>query len=82
MPDADRLFDLTPREIAWRLEAFRARGRERDESAWMTAQYAALAAHAPEKLPARPAFFRAEQSDMTDDDIKSRLLAWAGKDIP
>ena len=79
MERADQLFDLTPREIAWRFEALAARRRERDEEAWMTAKYVALAVHTPEKLPPRPVFYRKEQKAMTDDELRSRLLSWAGK---
>lgn len=46
----------------------------------MTARYIALAVHAPEKLPPRPVFLCAPQREMSDQEMKSRLLTWAEKE--
>ena len=77
--DAERLFDKTPREIAWTFSALAARKRAADECAFMAARYIAFAVHAPDRMPPRPVFYPAKTPAMTEKDLKTRLLAWAGK---
>jgi len=59
------------------LRAHQAGERRRLEELWLLARYAALAVHAPEKLPAMPP---APLRPMTDDEMKQRLLGWRRKD--
>lgn len=42
-------------------------------------QYAALAVHAPSRLPPAPSSLPPPEP-MTDDEMKQRLLAWRGKE--
>lgn len=68
---------MTPRE-AWLLfAAYRALREQRQETLWLLSRYAALAFHAPDRLPPPPAF---SSAPMTDDEMKLRLLSWRGKE--
>ena len=75
--EAPRFAALTPREIALTLEAHSARLLRALRDSWELGRLLALAVHAPDKLPPPPA---APLPDMTDDDMKRRLLAWRGKE--
>ncbi len=59
------------------LAAFRRLQQRRQEEIWLMGQYAALAVHAPSRLPPAPL---APPEPMTDDEMKQRLLAWRGKE--
>lgn len=68
---------MTPREIHLLLKAYRAQNQQREHQLWVLARYAALAFHAPDRLPPPPAV---PIGEMTADEMKQRLLAWRGKD--
>lgn len=48
-----------------------------DLLAWMSAQYIALALNAPERFPQSPRFFPPRTIEMTDDEIKARVMRMA-----
>lgn len=72
-----QVLSYTPREISLFLQAHQARERKRQQQLWLLSRYVALAVHAPEKLPPPPADLL---PDMTDEEMKQRLLAWRGKE--
>ncbi|MBR4359122.1 MAG: hypothetical protein IKP32_00685 [Clostridia bacterium] len=78
MAEAPRMFAMTPREIALLIQAHRARAWRREWEIWLLARHAALAFHAPDRLPPPPP--APASAPMTADDMKQRLLAWRGKD--
>ena len=70
---------MTPREISLLLIACRARMQHRENERFLLMRAMALAYHAPEKLPSPPVPIL-PPGEMTDDEIKQRLLAWRGKE--
>ena len=70
--------DLTPKELALFFAAHRARREQKAQQLLLLARYAALAVHAPDRLPPPPS--PDPHRPMTADEMKQRLLAWRGKD--
>ena len=79
MTGAADFFVRTPREIFLQLTAFRRMQARRQEELWLLGQYAALAMHAPARLPPLPPGL-GENAPMTDEEMKRRLLGWRGKE--
>lgn len=77
--EAKDFFACTPWEISLLLSAHRARIEQEAEARWLAGRYMALAVHAPDRLPAAPAP-RFSGREMTDDEMKQRLVAWRGKE--
>lgn len=76
--EAPAFFRYTPREISLLFSAARAHLERREEERWLLSRYVALAIHAPEHLPGPPV--HGPVRDMTDEEMKQRLLAWRGKE--
>lgn len=68
-----QLFSMTLKEIYLALETEKMRHHRRQQDLWLLARYAALAFHAPDKLPPPP---DGAMPPMTDEAMKARLLAW------
>lgn len=77
MEEAIRLFSMTPREISLSIRVHQALENRRCQKEWLLSRYIALAVHAPDRLPPRPA---GDLAPMTDDEMKKRLLSWRRKD--
>lgn len=73
------LFAMTPREIHLLLTARQAAITRENQRLLLLARYVALAVHDPARLPDLPA---PPLSDMTDEEMKQRLLAWRRKESP
>ncbi len=65
---------MTPKALFLFQKAARAELERLDILAFIAAQYTAVALLAPKRFPARPCFFPAPTDEMTDDDMKARLL--------
>ena len=72
-----QLFSMTPREISLAISLQHARERKEMQRLWLLSRYTALAVHAPERLPPPPT---EDMPEMTDEEMKRRLLAWRRKD--
>ena len=70
---------MTPREIHLLLSACHAQMTRAQLERHFLIRSLALAYHAPERLPPPP-IVSPPPEDMTDDEIKQRLLAWRGKE--
>lgn len=77
LKEAVRFPAMTPREISLLLSAHYAVLAQRRLDRWALAKLTALSLHAPDRLPPPPEM---PLEDMTDDEMKRRLLAWRGKD--
>lgn len=85
MPDAARLWAMTPREIGWTLNAFSAACRRENERtdllAWLIGRYGMFALHAPRRYPKQPDAVRRPEPVMTDDQMKQVFVNLAGRDF-
>ena len=79
MPNAASFFGKTPREIRMELTAFAAREQNRRLENWLLGKYIAFAVHDPAHYPLPPATPN-KGADMSDEEMKQRLLAMRGKD--
>lgn len=79
MENVHTFFFMTPREIGWVLTAFRARQQRRQQEIWLMGKYTALAVHDPAHFPPPPSFF-SSGGEMTENEMKRRLLALRGKE--
>lgn len=70
---------MTPRQIQLLLSACHANMDRAQMERYDLIRSIALAIHAPERLPPPPPSLL-PPGDMTDDEIKQRLLAWRGKE--
>lgn len=78
MPDAFALPYRTPRELELELKAFAAREKKERLETWLLGRYIAIAVHDPAHYPLPPADL--SPADMTDEEMKQRLLAMRGKE--
>lgn len=76
-PRAADFFDCTPREVALMLRSHAAAGKQQLSLLHTQARLAALAVHAPGRLPPLPSL---PGSPMTPEEMKQRLLAWRRED--
>lgn len=76
--EAAEFFSMTPWEISLLIAAHAAREQKTAENRWLLARLIALSVHAPEKLPGPPPIRHGRE--MTDEEMKQRLLSWRRKD--
>jgi len=81
MAGAWELVYLTPREIEAAFSAEAARRQQASEQAdliaYLTGRYVMIAFHAPKKYPAAPDGIRRARREMTDDQMRDALIAFA-----
>ena len=77
--EAKDFFSMTPRQIHLLLSAHISQMARAQMERHFLVRSMALAIHAPERLPPPPTP-SIPLEDMTDDQIKQRLLAWRGKE--
>jgi hypothetical protein len=65
---------MTPKALFLLQKAARAELERLDLLAFIAAQYTAVALLAPKRFPARPCFFPVPTDEMTDDEMKARLM--------
>lgn len=78
MDYVESFWQLTPREISWRLEGGAARYQAGDKMAWIAARYIMLAVHLPEKMPDKPVFYPEKEKDMSAEEMKKRFEVFKG----
>lgn len=79
IPEAVSFMRMTPREIHLAVACRKALARQRRDRALLLARCMALAVHDPSRLPPPPP---EDMPDMTDEQMKQRLLAWRRKESP
>lgn len=81
--NAEKLLDLSPREIELHMQALQAQRRHRmemmDLQGWIAGRYVLAAFHAPRRYPQRPDAVLKEVRPMSDMEMKHVFAALAAR---